>query len=110
MLSRRNQSPCELRDRGDHLRQLAPAGIDGVIGTGIQLVPCCEQRAQLFERVRVLGHRTLIAGYYDLKPERARDWIEAARKSKGTIGIMYTSWYDKFEDLETFASHAGFNR
>jgi hypothetical protein len=52
------------------------------------------------------GHRTLIAGYYDQKPERARDWIEAARNSKGTIGIMYTSWYDKYEDLETFAGHA----
>jgi len=49
------------------------------------------------------GHRTLIAGYYDQKPERARDWLDAARKAKGTIGIMYTSWYDKYEDLEKFA-------
>jgi hypothetical protein len=49
------------------------------------------------------GHRTLIAGYYDQKPERASEWLDAAHRSKGTIGIMYTSWYDKYEDLETFA-------
>jgi hypothetical protein len=51
------------------------------------------------------GHQTLIAGYYDQKPERARDWLDAARKSKGTIGIMYTSWYDNYEDLEKFAGY-----
>ena len=49
------------------------------------------------------GHQTLIAGYYDQKPERASEWLNAARRSKGTIGIMYTSWYDKYDDLETFA-------
>jgi hypothetical protein len=48
------------------------------------------------------GHRTLLAGYYDQKPERARDWRESARGVKGTVGIMYTSWYDRYEDLETF--------
>jgi hypothetical protein len=56
------------------------------------------------------GHRTLIAGYYDQKPERARDWLESASHVRGTIGIMYTSWYDKFADLESFATYAGFHR
>jgi hypothetical protein len=56
------------------------------------------------------GHRTLIAGYYDQKPERARDWLESARRVRGTTGIMYTSWYDKYDDLEAFASYAGFHR
>jgi hypothetical protein len=56
------------------------------------------------------GHRTLIAGYYDRNPERARDWLESARKSKGTIGIMYTSWYDRYEDLEAFAGHVDAQR
>jgi hypothetical protein len=51
------------------------------------------------------GHRTLLAAYYDKSPERARDWLESARRSKGTIGIMYTSWYDRYEDLETHARH-----
>lgn len=56
------------------------------------------------------GHRTLIAGYYDQKPERAKDWLDAASRSKGTIGIMYTSWYDKYEDLETFAGYVNNRR
>lgn len=51
------------------------------------------------------GHQTLIAGYYDQKPERARDWLDSASRVKGTVGIMYTSWYDKYEDLESFAGH-----
>lgn len=51
------------------------------------------------------GHETLIAGYYDQKPERARDWIQSAGKVKGTIGIMYTSWYDRYDDLESFAEY-----
>jgi hypothetical protein len=54
------------------------------------------------------GHRTLIAGYYDQKPERAREWLESARHVRGTIGIMYTSWYDHFEDLEPFAKYSRF--
>jgi hypothetical protein len=56
------------------------------------------------------GHRTLIAGYYDQKPERARDWLDAASKVQGTVGIMYTSWYDKYEDLEAFAGHVHAHR
>jgi hypothetical protein len=56
------------------------------------------------------GHETLIAGYYDQKPERARDWLDAAARGKGTIGILYTSWYDKYEDLETFAGYVNHRR
>jgi hypothetical protein len=51
------------------------------------------------------GHRILIAGYYDKEPERAHAWLEAGKKSGGVAGIMYTSWYDRYEDLETFARH-----
>jgi hypothetical protein len=49
------------------------------------------------------GHRTLIAGYYDRLPERADAWLDSAAKSRGVIGIMYTSWYDRFDDLEAWA-------
>jgi hypothetical protein len=49
------------------------------------------------------GHRTLIAGYYDKLPGRANDWLDSAARSKGVVGIMYTSWYDRFADLETWA-------
>jgi hypothetical protein len=56
------------------------------------------------------GHRTLIAGYYDKLPERANDWLDSAAKSKGVVGIMYTSWYDRFADLETWADHVNRRR
>jgi hypothetical protein len=36
-------------------------------------------------------------------PERARDWLAAARKVPGVTGIMYTSWYDRWDDLEAHA-------
>jgi hypothetical protein len=49
------------------------------------------------------GHRTLIAGYYDKLPGRADDWLDSAARVKGVVGIMYTSWYDRFDDLETWA-------
>jgi len=51
------------------------------------------------------GHRTLIAGYYDKEPERARAWLDTARSVGGVVGIMYTSWFDKYDDLETFARY-----
>jgi len=69
-----------------------------------------DKRAESLEWFSSRGHRTLIAGYYDQKPERARDWLEAASKAKGTLGIMYTSWYDKYEDLEKFAGYVNHYR
>jgi hypothetical protein len=69
-----------------------------------------DRREESLEWFSRRGHRTLIAGYYDQKPERARDWIKSASRVRGTIGIMYTSWYDRYEDLENFASLAGFPR
>jgi hypothetical protein len=65
-----------------------------------------DKRRESLEWFSSRGHRTLIAGYYDQKPERAKDWLEAASQVQGTIGILYTSWYDKYEDLEIFAGHA----
>ena len=64
-----------------------------------------DKRAESLDWFASRGHRTLIAGYYDQKPERARDWLDAAAQSRGTIGIMYTSWQDKYEDLEKFAGY-----
>ncbi len=49
------------------------------------------------------GHRQICAAYYDKMPERAREWLESARKVPGVIGIMYTSWYDRYDDLEAHA-------
>jgi hypothetical protein len=42
-----------------------------------------DKRAESLEWFASRGHRTLIAGYYDQKPERARDWLEAAANGQG---------------------------
>jgi hypothetical protein len=69
-----------------------------------------DRRDESLEWFSSRGHQTLIAGYYDQKPERARDWLESAARVKGTIGIMYTSWYDNYQDLEVFARYVDSRR
>jgi RNA polymerase sigma factor (sigma-70 family) len=48
------------------------------------------------------GHPLLIAGYYDGEQD-TRQWLEAAKKAKGVTGIMYTTWQQKFDELENFS-------
>ena len=51
------------------------------------------------------GHRQIIAGYYDDKPERVKDWLDAARNVPNSVlGVMYTTWRTKYDDLEKFAN------
>jgi hypothetical protein len=49
------------------------------------------------------GHRQVIAGYYDHKPEQIRDWLTAAKYMPGVVGVMYTTWQSKYDELERFA-------
>ena len=49
------------------------------------------------------GLRTLIAGYYDHDPEWVRGWMKVAPKYEGVEGIMYTTWIQKYADLERYA-------
>jgi hypothetical protein len=48
------------------------------------------------------GHKQVIAGYYDGKPEGVRTWLESSAKVKDVTGIMYTTWQNKYADLEPF--------
>jgi len=61
------------------------------------------KRAQSLKFFADRGHRQVIAGYYDAKPELVRDWLEAAKPFPGVIGVMYTTWEHKYGDLERFA-------
>ena len=45
----------------------------------------------------------LIAGYYDGDPAALRQWLESARATPGVRGVMYTTWQDRYDDLERFA-------
>ncbi len=65
-----------------------------------------EQRAASLGWFANRGHKQLIAGYYDAKPERIKDWLSAAKGIPGVTGVMYTTWVNKYGDLEAFAKAA----
>jgi hypothetical protein len=62
-----------------------------------------EKRAESLKFFAGKGHRQVIAGYYDQKPEQIRDWLEAAQPYAGVEGAMYTTWRQDYKDLERFA-------
>lgn len=49
------------------------------------------------------GHQQVIAGYYDGDAGGIREWLASAVKIEGVIGVMYTTWRQKYDDLEAFA-------
>ncbi len=49
------------------------------------------------------GHRQILAGYYDGRPEQIVEWLRSADKVDGVIGVMYTTWQRKYDDLERFS-------
>ncbi|EDY20027.1 hypothetical protein CfE428DRAFT_2616 [Chthoniobacter flavus Ellin428] len=51
------------------------------------------------------GNPQIIAGYYDSKPERIRDWLTAAKAVPGGVqGVMYTTWRNDYSQLEKFSA------
>lgn len=48
------------------------------------------------------GHRQVIAGYYDSPPQRVQAWLDAANKVSGVGGVIYTTWQNRYADLEAF--------
>jgi len=61
------------------------------------------QREQSLKWFADRGHTQVIAGYYDSQPEQIRTWLEAARKTGGVSGVMFTTWRNNYTDLERFA-------
>jgi hypothetical protein len=61
-----------------------------------------EKRAQSLRWFARRGHRQIIAGYYDHNPEHIRQWLEASRRVRGVMGVMYTTWQQNYDDLERF--------
>ena len=49
------------------------------------------------------GHKQIIAGYYDGDVQQIRKWLDSAAKVQGVKGVMYTTWEQKYADLEEFA-------
>jgi hypothetical protein len=49
------------------------------------------------------GEKMLIAGYYDAPLGNVSAWLESAKPYPGVEGIMYTTWQNRYDDLEAFA-------
>ncbi len=60
-------------------------------------------RSKSLEHFSGLGFRTIAAAYYDTDDLNDVDgWLEALEKTPGGLGIMYTTWLDKYELLGDF--------
>ncbi len=50
-----------------------------------------------------LGYKTLGAGYYDADNlENPKGWMESLDRTRGAVGIMYTTWENKYQLLPAF--------
>jgi hypothetical protein len=66
-----------------------------------------DKRDQSLKFFAERGHKQVIAGYYDAGPQQIKPWLESAAKVEGVIGVMYTTWANKYDDLEAFAKACG---
>lgn len=67
-----------------------------------------EKRAESLQFFADRGHKQVIAGYYDHRPEQVKDWLSAAKATPDSvIGVMYTTWRNKYDDLEAFGQLIG---
>jgi len=53
-----------------------------------------------------LGNPQILAGYYDAPVGAIKDWMAKGKSLPGIVGVMYTTWQDKYDDLEAFAKAA----
>ena len=85
--------------------------VDGDFTGSWQHVPkdlgiCCwyyKQREPSLKFFSGLGFRTLAGAYYDADTlENPRGWLEVLDRTPNAVGIMYTTWRNKYELLAPF--------
>ncbi|MGC8666661.1 MAG: hypothetical protein ACP5VE_00900 [Chthonomonadales bacterium] len=52
------------------------------------------------------GNKQILAGYYDRDAGTIAKWLDDAKNVPGIDGVMYTTWLQRYEDLEAFARAA----
>ncbi len=62
-----------------------------------------KKRTDSLKHFAALGHKQILAGYYDGPVAAITPWLEDARKAGGVLGVMYTTWQNRYNDLEAFA-------
>jgi hypothetical protein len=65
-----------------------------------------DARAENAAWISKRGNSQILAGYYDGRPETIRTWLHDVQGVKGVNGVMYTTWQDRYDDLEAFAKAA----
>jgi hypothetical protein len=65
-----------------------------------------EKRKETLDWFAKQGHAQILAGYYDASPERIRGWLDDAKTVPGVVSVMYTTWQNRYDDLEAFAQAA----
>lgn len=62
-----------------------------------------EKREASMKFFQDLGFRTQAAAYYDVDSlDTSKDWLDVCNKTPNCIGIMYTTWQNKYDLLEGF--------
>src|SRR5207248_6592629 len=64
------------------------------------------ERGKSLEWFQSLGNPQVLAGYYDGDPQIIRTWLDDAKGKAHVVGVMYTTWRNKYGDLEAFARAA----
>jgi len=61
------------------------------------------QRENSLKHFSNLGYKTIAAAYYDSDNlDNVKGWLEALDQTEGALGIMYTTWLNKYELLDEF--------
>lgn len=82
-------------------------------GLGKDIIIACwyfQKRAESLSFFAQRGNPVLIAGYYDGPPgagvRNIGDWLAAVPPSAALRGVMYTTWEQRYDDIEAFAGAA----
>lgn len=63
-----------------------------------------EHRDESLAFFEKLGHRQIVAGFYDGDLENVSAWLKSAETVSGVRGFMYTTWQQDFSQLEKVAA------
>lgn len=67
-----------------------------------------ERRRESLRHFSSLGFKTLAGAYYDADTlDNPRGWLEALKDTPGALGIMYTTWQNKYQLLGPFGDLLG---
>jgi hypothetical protein len=63
-------------------------------------------RRQSMEHFARIGHKQILAGYYDGDPKMIATWLKDAHGIQGVDGVMYTTWQSNFKHTREFVESA----